>query len=315
MKKLIFITVFLLLAVCLLAACKPSGFDHVWSYNFDNAKHQLVCRACGEEKEKEDHTLDEDGACSVCEITPGVFYSVSEDGKYAEVTRYNGTATKVKLAKKYNGLPVRIIAERAFSGNQTITAVEISKSVTKIGEAAFEGCTNLASVLIPNSVTYIDYAAFTACDSLVSVVIPDSVTTLADVVFWGCKGLTSVVIGDGVKTIGSSVFGSCVNLTSVEIGKSVTVIAEGAFRNCKALESIVIPDGVEKIHPMAFYQCSLLESIVIPESVTSFGHDAFKKCDNLAHVYYCGTREQWLEIKGRNFLSKPEFHFEYDPKK
>ena len=54
MKKLIFITVFLLLAVCLLAACKPSGCDHVWSYNFDDAKHQLVCRACGEEKEKEE---------------------------------------------------------------------------------------------------------------------------------------------------------------------------------------------------------------------------------------------------------------------
>lgn len=314
MKKLIFITVFPLLAVCLLVACKPSGCDHVWSYNFDDTAHQLVCRVCGEENEKEDHTLDEGGACTVCEITPGVVYSASEDGKYAEVTGYNGSATKVKLAKKYNGLPVRIIAERAFSENQTITAVEISKSVTKIGEAAFYGCTNLASVLIPNSVTYIDFGAFTACNSLESVVIPDSVTTLAGAVFSGCKGLTSVVIGDGVKTIGSSAFFGCVNLTSVEIGKSVTVIAENAFRNCKALKSIVIPEGVESIHPMAFYQCEILESIVFPESLTSFGYDAFKKCESLDHVYYYGTREQWLEIKGRDFPSKPTFHFEYDPK-
>ena len=66
---------------------------------------------------------------------------------------------------------------------------------------------------------------------------------------------------------------------------------------------------------MAFYQCEILESIVFPESLTSFGYDAFDECDNLDHVYYYGTREQWLEIKGRDFKSKPEFHFEYDPKK
>lgn len=41
--------------------------------------------------------------------TDGVYYDVSSDGTYAEVIDYVGTATKVKIADTYEGLPVTSI--------------------------------------------------------------------------------------------------------------------------------------------------------------------------------------------------------------
>ncbi len=278
---------------------ETAQLDHNYSeiYSFDDTDHWYACSLCGTEKDKANHTADDEGVCTVCQVptsvTPGIIYGVSEDGTYAEVLGYEGTAAKIRIAKEYNGLPVKNIQDYAFAGNQIITSVAIPDSLTRIGDSAF-----------------------LRCSSLISVVIPDSVTTVKEAAFSICKSLTSVVIGNGVSYISYDTFFNCSSLTSVVIGDNVTSIGKAAFRNCTGLVSIILPDGVETIGELAFEGCSSLHTIVIPDDVRHVGYDAFNKCEKYAHVYYAGSYTDWTNITfvGENFTQYTTFHYDYVPK-
>ncbi len=58
------------------------------------------------------------------------------------------------------------IYEYAFYGNEKISSVAISSSVTSIGVYAFSDCSSLTSITIPESVTSIGDYAFSDCSSL-----------------------------------------------------------------------------------------------------------------------------------------------------
>ena len=286
------------------------------TYSFDDNNHWFKCTGCDMTKDKATHNPDDDNNCTACgtplSATPGVIYDVSADGTYAEVIEYKGTATKVKIASEYNGLPVKNIYNNAFYYNTTITSVIIPDSVTSIGDYAFKGCSSIISMVIPdsvitigqgafyadntvihsslesvvigNSVASIGDSAFNGCFKLTSIVIPDSVLSIGNDAFSSCYGLTSIVIPDSVTSIGGSAFHYCYALTSVVIGDSVTSIGDGAFSYCSSLTSIVIPDSVTSIGSVAFYGCSNLTSVVIPDSVTSIGNSAFFDCHGLTSV-------------------------------
>ena len=185
-----------------------------------------------------EHSFGEGDGGQPMEPTEGIIYDISDDGTYAAVVGYEGSATKIKIADTYEGLPVKVIYSKAFYENKTITSVIIPDSVTSIGDSAFYSCDSLTSVVIGDSVTSIGNSAFSGCSSLSSIVIPDSVTSIGYAAFYDCSSLTSVVIGD-----------------------SVTSIGDGAFINCYRLTSIVIPDSVTSIGEYAFYYCSNLEDV------------------------------------------------------
>jgi len=65
----------------------------------------------------------------------------------------------------------KIIADDAFYGCESLTAVTIPDGVTQIGDTAFRFCTSLISVTIPNSVTSINEYAFGYCTSLTEITI------------------------------------------------------------------------------------------------------------------------------------------------
>lgn len=149
--------------------------DHPWNeeYSYDNSFHWIDCDTCDEVKEKEEHSITDSGECSVCGglvgATEGVIYDISTDGTYAEVIGYEGTATKIRFAETYQGLPVKTIYEKAFYENYSITDVIIPDSVTTIGYRAFANCESLTSVVIGDSVTTIGESAFRYCTRLTSV--------------------------------------------------------------------------------------------------------------------------------------------------
>ena len=292
---------------------------HTWKtmYDSDGAFHWIACENCKEIKDKAEHTIDQDGFCSVCTKplgeTPGVLYDLSSDKTYAEVIGYEGTAKRVIIASGYNGVPVKTIYEKAFYDNDNLTSVVIPDSVTTIGRYAFHDCNKLTSVVIPDNVTTIGNSAFYSCNSLTSVVIPDSVTSIGEYAFLDCSNLTSVVIPDSVTTIGNKAFSYCNKLQFAEHGnckylgnannpyyvliettnknfnnytihENTKIIADYAFSNCSRLTSIVIPDSVTTIGDYAFSGCDSLTSIVIPDSVTTIGDHAFYYCTSLTNV-------------------------------
>ena len=297
---------------------ETAQLEHNFSttYSYDDNNHWFKCTGCDMTKDKATHNPDDDNNCTACgtplSATPGVIYDVSADGTYAEVVGYTGTATKVKIASEYNGLPVKNIYDNAFKSNTTITSVVIPDSVTSIGGSAFEYCSNLPSVVIPDSVTSIGSSAFKGCSSLTSVVIGDGITSITSYAFYSCSSLTSVVIPDSVTYIGDSAFTYCTALANVSIGNNVVTIGSGAFGACGSLTSIVIPDSVEVIegeafsgaytggssslHTVvfgkglksiggsAFNYCYKLTSINLPDGVTSIGEWAFYYCYNLTSV-------------------------------
>ena len=303
--------------------------DHTYAetYSIDNDYHWYACTVCGDAKDKELHTLDGEGGCTICEMpissTPGVVYDVSADGTYAEVIAYNGTATKVKIAEEYNGLPVKKIYNDAFK-QTSIASVVIPNSVTSIGASAFYE-SSIASVVIGNGVTSIGKYAF-ACSGLTSITIPNSVTSIDDDAFYACLGLTSVVIPDSVISIGKRAFEWCMNLASVDISSNVISIGVSAFGSChtslyteyehgeyigssdnpyavlidvinKNMSSYSVHEDARTIADGAFQFCARMTSIIIPDSVTNIGEYVFWGCTSLTDVYYTGSEAEWQAIE------------------
>ena len=309
MKKtvILFLTVILLISVCLVACNNTNDTP----------------------ENSHEHILDDVGICTVCGQhigdTDGIIYELSDDGSYAIVVGYNGTATKIKIAESYNGVPVKEIYRESFKNNEKITSVIIPDSVTTIGYYSFSGCKSLTSVVIPDSVTTIVHYAFADCDSLTSVVIPNGVTTIGMGAFYHCnslaftqydnckylgngdnpyyvlieatdKNLSSYTIHTDTVIIAGYAFRRCENLKFIEIPDNVIGISYSAFEYCRSLTSVVIGDSVTTIDDYTFSGCSNLASVVISDSVTSIGEKTFLSCYSLKDVYYTGSEEEWGEI-------------------
>ena len=305
------------------------------TYTTDNSFHWYKCQFCEEITGKVEHTIEASGTCSVCDAlvgaTEGVIYGISVDGTYAEVIGYAGTATRIRIAEEYSGLPVTTICKEVFQYKGSITSVIIPDSVTTIGDLAFAHCTNLTSVTIPDSVTTIGERAFTYCTSLTSVTIGNSVTSIGSHAFWQCNRLASVTFGDNVKSIGNSAFEDCnsalyteyqlgtyigdetsphavliavtnKNMNTYQIHPDTKVIAYGAFWGCSRITSITIPNGVRGIGSYAFIGCSNLTDITIPDSLTTIDDCAFEQCYSLTNITFEGTVNQWNAISKGGYL-------------
>ncbi|MBQ3004515.1 MAG: leucine-rich repeat domain-containing protein, partial [Clostridia bacterium] len=213
---------------------------------------------------------------------------VYEEYFYYTVSNNQATITGVKpilkgeitIPETLGGNKVIAIADRAFSGNDTITSVRISDSIISIGEHAFYNCGEIVSISIPASVKEIGLQAFYRCDSLnnlyiedlaawcsiefedyytnplyyaenlylnrtlvTALEIPSAVTSIGDYAFYGCDSIITAVVGNSVKTIGRGAFGDCGELARADIGTGVTSISADTFNNCPNLKNIFVDAG------------------------------------------------------------------------
>jgi len=136
-------------------------------------------------------------------ITVGAFAQQYEDGGNFQVERvgngikitgYVGTNTVVNIPPTIQGLPVTIIGEYAFEGNNSIRSVTIPDSVTEIQQSAFNSVIGLTSVTFGSGLTDIGESAFERCIVLRSITIPRSVRYIRNRAFQNCLSLTSVTI-------------------------------------------------------------------------------------------------------------------------
>jgi len=204
------------------------------------------------------------------------------------------------------------IGRAVFQGCSGLTTMTIPDSVTTIDDSAFGGCTALTSITLPSGITIISPHVFSGCDSLTSITIPDGVTTIESGAFSDCNSLTSITIPDSVTSFGYSAFVNCDSLTSLPIAKGVTTIGEMAFSYCDSLTDIIIPDHITRIGTQAFANCDSLTSIYIPNSVTSISHWAFYNCPSLNKMVFCGTKEEWNNVRrGDTQYEGPVFFHDY----
>lgn len=234
------------------------------------------------------------GMCSVYDntyYTDNLIFTLSDDGSYYIVSPSNKNVVEVVIPSVYNDLPVKHIANKAFSGCSSLTLVEIPDSVTSIGNNAFEACTSLTSIAIPAS--NIGARAFEGCKNLTRIYMNRSVTNIGSVAFAGCSALTEITIPSSVITIDIYAFQNCTSLESVTFAEDSQLnnIGHYAFSGCKELTSLMIPDGVTSIGEHAFSGCSGLTDVTVPNSVTSIGAYAFAYNYNLATIYCEATSQ------------------------
>lgn len=108
-------------------------------------------------------------SASDAESTYGVLI-YKEFNDYIIITGCSENVTSVKIPEFINDKPVTQIGGSAFDGLSSLTEVEFSSNLKKIGHHAFAE-TGLLSVTIPENVDYLDAFAFSYCKNLKSAYI------------------------------------------------------------------------------------------------------------------------------------------------
>ena len=293
--------------------------NYNWCIHEYSGDCDIYCNKCDKERTPSaEHTLGEDGYCTACgqPITApidGVVYELSDDGTYAIVTDYKGTATALEILDTYNGVPVRKIGDVAFYACTSLTSIVIPDSVTEIGTYAFAHCHNIESVIIPSSVTLISDHAFYNCLALESVSLPSSIEAIGGFAFAYCESMAKVYIEDlsawlSVDLLQS--YANPMNNTDVElyVGENLItnlVIPDGteeigylSFAGCSSIVSVYIPDSVTTIGESAFHLCTSLGSVRIPENVTKIERLAFYGCTSMTEIDVDIDNNQYCDIDG-----------------
>lgn len=155
-------------------------------------------------------------------------YAVYAD--HISILDYWGDGGEVIVPAEIDGLPVTVLEEYAFGGNDTLTRIELPDSLITIGDSAFAFCKNLKSVVIPENVSEIGASMFAYCENLEEVTIPDTVKTIGNLAFSDCTNLEKIVIPESVTSLGFRSFFYCENLSDVSLPDSFDEFAiEQAF--------------------------------------------------------------------------------------
>ena len=184
------------------------------------------------------------------------------------------------------------IADEAFKGAKTLSAVVLAESVKKIGKLAFYQCVDLV-YLECNGVNEIGEYALAYCKSLYSIDV-SSAQNIAKGALFSCTSLNSISLSLGENDYLGRIFdaesadyndelvpGSLRKVTVAEGCKNIT---DRAFYSCKYITDVYLPDSLESVGIRAFYACRSLGKVTIPDNVKTIRDDAFFGCDNLVEL-------------------------------
>lgn len=186
-----------------------------WSFSEDSHFKKAIC-GCELDAIVQEHEND-GGICAICQypIEPSEDITYVKNGNIAEVTGYTGKASIIKISSTYLGLPVKKIADTAFSAMDKLKHVILPDSIEIVSNGAFSLCSNLESVNLGTGVKIITGNSFRGCENLQSVTIGDKLTTIGSGAFFNCKKLDNVVLPKSLTEIGTWAFFTCDNLTKV----------------------------------------------------------------------------------------------------
>lgn len=298
MKKLIVVLALVLTAVLVFSSCANRG-------NEDEIRDSMttpdLSQVLDDLKDSFETADPEGSGMAVAEI----LYKAYDD--HAEVIGCDTPVGEVRILAEFEGKPVTVIADGAFSNKNTISSVVLPEGITTIGARAFMSCAMMESVNIPNSVETIGTYAFFGCAALEELTVGAGVKTVGDNAFSSCNMIKEFKIADGntalavdggvlfsadkttlvayptaaeaaeytipasVKKVNSFAFAYAANLTKVSMS-NVTDLGDYTFSSCFKLEKVELGQGLTAIGAGLFRKCYALKSIVIPEGVKSIGY-------------------------------------------
>jgi len=184
------------------------------------------------------------------------------------------------------------LADEAFKGAKTLSALVLPDSVVKIGKLAFYQCVDLVYISL-DGVKEIDEYAFAYCTALYDIDI-SSAENVAKGAFFSCSAIHSISLNFGENDYLGRIFDAesaeyndelvPTSLRKVTVAEGCKKIPARAFYSCKYITEVILPDSLEDVGIRSFYACRSLGKIVIPDNVKRICDDAFFGCDNLANL-------------------------------
>lgn len=217
------------------------------------------------------------------------------------------------------GIPdhVKCIAGSAFRGSDSLEAICIPESVTKIEQNAFQDCSRLTYITCyATTPPEVDKSAFKNVPlSEATLYVPiNSIDAYKNSTGWMAFGKIRSLVPETVEVEDSNLWYSVdpANKTATATTNSlqlvisractfeeetipatlihkgvtykVTEIEERTFVGCEKLKSVTIPNTVTTIGDFAFLGCKKLKSVTLPNSVKSIGDMAFSCCYDLESI-------------------------------
>ena len=222
------------------------------------------------------------------------------------ITGYTGTAEELDIPGTIQGVPVRMIAKGAFSGNRNLTEVTMPDTIQRVQGLAFEGCISLRKIHLSNAMTKLINTTFNGCTGLREVNIPDGVTALQERLFKDAA-LERVHIGKGLETLDPGCFFRSYDLEdgrnnhphalseitidpeNPHLKVEIPFVFSAGGRTLSAFFGTgicEIPEGVERIGPNAFSGRTGLTDVAFPSTLTEIGEHAFSYSPSLRRVEF-----------------------------
>lgn len=317
---------------------EPSGHDFVDvpmkepTCSEDGYYPYTECTKCGLQTSVKEvwpatgaHTYDNDGSCTACgalaQGSQGLEMTLSADGKYYIVTNGNNCADRhVVIPVEYNGKPVRVIGENAFSGNSTMHMVTFYGNVRIIEANAFMGASSLENVQFMEGLEFIGESAFSRLLGDANMVIgglPESLEHIGDWAFMGTH-IFELDLPKKVSHIGQGAF-DCAMLISATCDPANKAYYSSG--NCLIEKStgklittgygpFTIPDdgSVKRLANCAFTNVGgEVFDYYIPASVNYIEAYTFIDQGWNVTIHFAGTRAQWdaIETSG-NIMDNPD---------
>jgi hypothetical protein len=171
-------------------------------------------------------------------------FKLQKVGNELVITGYkNSLLPRIEIPGEIHGLPVRMVAARAFVNCPFLEEVHIADGVEILEPNAFSSCMHLTKVFMGDSVTTIGRNAFFECKYLYCVELSPSLREIDNRAFFGCTGLRDISLPDSIERIGEQAFSGCTKLKSIHIPLALNQIHRSAFENCRALDHIFIEKG------------------------------------------------------------------------
>lgn len=191
----------------------------------------------------------------------------------------------------------KVMAWDVFYECDGVTEVRMPDSIETIEQQSFSNCDNIKTVTIPKGTTDIHRYAFNRSLEAFYVDADNAVYTAADGVLM-TKEPYAIYLYPGSKD------------EADYVAPAVAEVAQDAFRWLSNVKAVTFPEGLTAIRQQAFYSCSI-QSIHLPATLTTVEQDAFSGCDQLADVYFAGTKAQWKKVavsKGNSALELNPIH-------
>jgi len=216
------------------------------------------------------------------------------------ITGYEGIHTSIYIPAEIDELPVTLVADRAFDGNEQLVSItfedgEGSASALKtIGLSAFANMPSLRSITLPEtSLKTIKNDAFRNSSLLTALDIPVGVTNLGTNILTGADSIERITVRPTNNIVNTPninfkyLFGGTVYNSVVSVPTS--------------LETVIVTEGATSLPNDFLRDLPMVREVVIPATVTSVGTAVLQGANALTDLTWTFTSS--VDGQANSFLS------------